>query len=40
MGFEIPSSIQRKAINPIRSGVDIVAQAQSGTGKTATLENV
>ena len=37
MGFEIPSSIQRKAINPIRSGVDIVAQAQSGTGKTATF---
>jgi len=37
MGFEVPSSIQRKAINPIRSGVDIVAQAQSGTGKTATF---
>lgn len=33
-GFETPSSIQRKAILPLISGRDIIAQAQSGTGKT------
>ena len=33
-GFETPSSIQRKAILPIISGRDMIAQAQSGTGKT------
>ena len=36
-GFEKPSPIQQKAIKPIISGRDIVAQAQSGTGKTATF---
>jgi superfamily II DNA/RNA helicase len=36
-GFEKPSPIQRKAIKPIISGRDIIAQAQSGTGKTATF---
>lgn len=35
-GFEKPSSIQQKAIKPIIDGHDIIAQAQSGTGKTAT----
>jgi superfamily II DNA/RNA helicase len=34
-GFEKPSPIQRKAILPIFSGKDVIAQAQSGTGKTA-----
>lgn len=34
-GFEKPSPIQRKSICPILEGKDIVAQAQSGTGKTA-----
>lgn len=36
-GFEKPSPIQRKAIVPIISGRDILAQAQSGTGKTGTF---
>jgi translation initiation factor 4A len=36
-GFEKPSPIQQKAIKPIMMGRDIVAQAQSGTGKTATF---
>ena len=36
-GFEKPSVIQQKAIKPIMMGRDIIAQAQSGTGKTATF---
>lgn len=36
-GFENPSPIQKKAILPIVNGRDIIAQAQSGTGKTATF---
>ena len=36
-GFEEPSEIQKKAIAPIISGKDLIAQAQSGTGKTATF---
>ena len=36
-GFEKPSPIQEKAIKPIMMGRDVVAQAQSGTGKTATF---
>ena len=41
-GFEQPSSIQKKAIFPFVHGrkgknVDIIAQAQSGTGKTGTF---
>jgi translation initiation factor 4A len=36
-GFETPSPIQCKAIKPIMMGRDIIAQAQSGTGKTATF---
>jgi len=36
-GFEKPSPIQQKAIKPIMLGKDVVAQAQSGTGKTATF---
>ena len=36
-GFENPSPIQKKAICPVLSGRDIIAQAQSGTGKTATF---
>ena len=34
-GFETPSPIQKKAILPIFNKKDIIAQAQSGTGKTA-----
>ena len=36
-GFEKPSAIQQKGIVPIRKGRDILAQAQSGTGKTGTF---
>jgi superfamily II DNA/RNA helicase len=36
-GFETVSPIQKKAIKPIISGRDVIAQAQSGTGKTATF---
>ena len=36
-GLEIPSPIQRKAIIPLLNGKDIIGQAQSGTGKTATF---
>jgi len=36
-GFEIPSEIQKKAILPIISGKDIIAQAQSGSGKTGSF---
>eukprot|EP01086_Lenisia_limosa_P013893 TRINITY_DN43570_c0_g1_i1.p1 TRINITY_DN43570_c0_g1~~TRINITY_DN43570_c0_g1_i1.p1 ORF type:complete len:412 (-),score=136.06 TRINITY_DN43570_c0_g1_i1:23-1225(-) len=36
-GFEKPSAIQARAINPICRGRDVIAQAQSGTGKTATF---
>ncbi|XP_033217363.1 eukaryotic initiation factor 4A-III-like isoform X2 [Belonocnema kinseyi] len=35
-GFEKPSAIQQRAIKPIMKGRDVIAQAQSGTGKTAT----
>jgi translation initiation factor 4A len=36
-GWDKPSAIQRKAILPILKGNDIIAQAQSGTGKTGTF---
>jgi superfamily II DNA/RNA helicase len=36
-GFEKPSRIQEKAIVPIRERKDILAQAQSGTGKTGAF---
>ena len=36
-GLEEPSPIQKKAILPIIDGQDVIAQAQSGTGKTATF---
>lgn len=36
-GFEKPSPIQCKAIQPIIDKKDLIAQAQSGTGKTATF---
>jgi ATP-dependent RNA helicase len=34
-GFQKPSAIQQRAIVPMISGRDLIAQAQSGTGKTA-----
>lgn len=36
-GFTAPSAIQSRAIMQIISGRDTIAQAQSGTGKTATF---
>jgi len=36
-GFEKPSAIQQRAIIPCIRGQDVIAQAQSGTGKTATF---
>ena len=37
IGFEKPSAIQQRAIRPLLKGRDVIAQAQSGTGKTATF---
>jgi translation initiation factor 4A len=37
MGYNSPSQIQRKAIKPMMEHRDLIAQAQSGTGKTATF---
>lgn len=36
-GFESPSEIQKRAIVPMTEHNDIIAQAQSGTGKTGTF---
>jgi translation initiation factor 4A len=36
-GYERPSAIQQRAIMPVLEGRDTIAQAQSGTGKTATF---
>lgn len=36
-GFEKPSAIQQRAIMPCILKRDVIAQAQSGTGKTATF---
>uniref|UniRef100_A0A8R1HNZ7 RNA helicase n=1 Tax=Caenorhabditis japonica TaxID=281687 RepID=A0A8R1HNZ7_CAEJA len=36
-GFEKPSAIQQRAIPAILRSRDVIAQAQSGTGKTATF---
>ncbi|CAI5969512.1 unnamed protein product [Closterium sp. NIES-65] len=36
-GFEKPSAIQQRGIVPFAKGLDVIQQAQSGTGKTATF---
>lgn len=36
-GFDKPSVIQKKAIVPFKRGCDVIAQAQSGTGKTGAF---
>lgn len=36
-GFNTPSEIQKRGIKPIIEGRDVLAQAQSGTGKTCTF---
>lgn len=37
LGFEWPSHVQQRAVVPCCSGRDVIVQAQSGTGKTATF---
>ncbi len=39
-GFEKPSAIQQRAIAPVTSGRDVIAQAQSGTGKSSLISVV
>uniref|UniRef100_A0A1J3IA53 RNA helicase n=1 Tax=Noccaea caerulescens TaxID=107243 RepID=A0A1J3IA53_NOCCA len=36
-GFKKPSEIQQRAVMPILKGRDVIAQAQSGTGKTSMI---
>ena len=36
-GWEFPSDIQKKIIVPITTGRDVIAQAQSGSGKTGAF---
>jgi ATP-dependent RNA helicase len=36
-GFEKPSAIQARAVVPILGKRDVIAQAQSGTGKTSLI---
>tara|TARA_B100001758_G_scaffold247874_1_gene267974 strand:+ start:12205 stop:13344 length:1140 start_codon:yes stop_codon:yes gene_type:complete len=36
-GYENPSPIQQQAIIPMQNGKDLIAQAQSGTGKTGAF---
>ena len=37
MGFEEATPIQSKAIPPVMEGLDIIGQAQTGTGKTCAF---
>ena len=37
IGFERPSSIQQRSIIPLMEGRDMIAQSQSGTGKTGSF---
>jgi len=37
MGFKVPTPVQRKAIPALLSGVDVVAMARTGSGKTAAF---
>ena len=37
LGFRRPTDIQFKAIGPILKGEDVMAVAQTGTGKTAAF---
>jgi len=36
-GFAVPTAIQQKAVIPLAKGLDIIAQSQSGTGKTGAF---
>ncbi|MCC6618998.1 MAG: DEAD/DEAH box helicase, partial [Chloroflexi bacterium] len=37
MGFVTPTEVQARAIPPLRRGLDLIGQAQTGTGKTAAF---
>ncbi|MGE0709082.1 MAG: DEAD/DEAH box helicase [Planctomycetota bacterium] len=37
LGYETPTPIQERAIPPLCAGLDLVGQAQTGTGKTAAF---
>jgi ATP-dependent RNA helicase DeaD len=37
MGFHTPTEVQARGIPPLRSGEDLIGQAQNGTGKTAAF---
>src|SRR6266545_5766442 len=37
LGFEGPTPVQRDTIPPLLEGRDVIAQAQTGTGKTAAF---
>ena len=39
LGFEAPTPVQHQAIPHIQNGVDLVAEAQTGSGKTAAFVN-
>lgn len=38
-GFEKPSAIQQRGIVPFCKGLDVIQQAQSGTGKVFPYQN-
>src|SRR5664279_3393865 len=37
VGYETPSPIQEQAIPPLLQGLDVIGQAQTGSGKTAAF---
>ena len=37
MGYDAPSPVQRLALEPLLAGYDVICQAQSGMGKTASF---
>ena len=37
VGYEEPSPIQAQAIPPLLEGLDVIGQAQTGSGKTAAF---
>src|SRR6201996_3351754 len=37
VGYEPPSPIQEEGVPPLRRGVDVIGQAQTGSGKTAAF---
>ena len=37
VGYDVPSPIQEQAIPPLLEGLDVIGQAQTGSGKTAAF---